>query len=249
MKPRGDIITLEIAVVGKGISPKDISIDHLAELLHAATEALSSIAAEAGLPRIMPSLKSVKRGSAVYEFVSAEPTWPTAVDRFYGAVSSRGQHDSPRVRRSLARLFQSARIGALRVAVPGEQRHPPLIMAAPLEPEPLHVEFSRVLYGRAVGVNELERGWSVKIALVDGGRIELDTTEPLAQLAARLFGRFVRAEARFARDGEAETPFQLCDLAAWANEDLIATMDGVRESLRKDQIKVPTKEWLKELDD
>lgn len=62
-------------MVGEGIAPEDVSIRELAELLSATSVALDALAQEAGRPVVIPSLKTIKRGSAVAVLWSEEPTW------------------------------------------------------------------------------------------------------------------------------------------------------------------------------
>jgi hypothetical protein len=56
MSPKAVLPQLEVSIAGSGISPDDVPIDQLAELLGAAVELLTAIESEMGSDRALPSL-------------------------------------------------------------------------------------------------------------------------------------------------------------------------------------------------
>src|SRR5687767_3200452 len=97
-----------IAIAGEGITPKDVPLRQLAELLEATAATFEAIAAEKKIEPPKLSLSQVKMGSAAYDVVSEDRYAGRAVSSFVTTVRRRGKGASPRTRNSLSRLHRIA---------------------------------------------------------------------------------------------------------------------------------------------
>ena len=125
----------------------------------------------------------------------------------------------------------------------------PVKLAPPLEPVPSAVPMSRSMYGRIVAVVETERGRrTVRLALVDGGREELECEEGMAETAGRLFARKVKVRATGIWDGTTEHGWHLSQLQPWSDLDLVDSLLEVRRELDAEGVTIDVDRWLQEQD-
>lgn len=243
---------LEIAIDGEGISPREISIKHLADLLEAAASTIDAIAAETGRPAVQPSLVEIREGSAAYDLSAGTVAWPATVGLFYEAVRTRGESYGPRVRSGLGKLFRSARVGSVRVravGLPDSRYDAPLHLALPLEVVHFDVTHAQDIYGRIVGVNQFERRTTVRLELIDGGREDFEVSSHLAERAARLFNRTVRVRSVATRNGDKDVAWRLESLEPWTPDELLVALDRAREQLVERGLSFDPDEWIRGLDE
>jgi hypothetical protein len=242
---------LEIAVEGEGISPNEISIRHLAELLEASAATIDALAAESQRPSTVPSLRAILIGSAAYVLESDKVVWPPLVAQFHEAVRSRGSGHSDKVRAGLGRLFRAGKIGSVRVRALGlldERYAKPVHLAAPLEAASLDIAHATVVYGKIVGVNEFDHGSTVKLELADGGRQEFQAESLLAIRAAKLFGKKIRATVTAVWDSSKNRDWALESFDSWADDDLLDAIDKVRADLAAKGVTIDPDAWMREID-
>jgi hypothetical protein len=252
MAPKVPRLHLEVSIAGSGITPLDVPIDQLAELLEATAELLSAVEAEIGSDRVLPSLHRVKKGSAKYVFVSKAEEWEPTLERTLSVIESRGANATPKVRSGLHRLYRSGRVGRIKVGGSDRQgaRRKPLLMAEPVPEPPPAISHSNEVHGRAVGVNAYETGWSVRLQLADGGRRDYSAEEGTAEAAARLFNRQVRATVRAKwSPSHGDHADALDEVEAWQDADLVEAMEKAREEVAKTGVKVDVDKLLSDFDD
>lgn len=250
-KPPLDTPKLEVAVVGSGIRPEDLDIRQLSQLLATTSAVLDAIAADQNRSAPRPSLKSIRRGSAVAVLWSEEDGWEDEIVSFYQVVASRAEAASERVRSALHRLYRSVTIGAIRVAAVDLKTRSvakPIVMAQPLEVVPKQHVFGTTFYGRVVGVNHYTDRVAVKIEHVDGGREEFAAEPSIAEAAARLFGRSVRADVEMSWDESQRRGVSLRELRPWAEIDFVDALMESRAELRDKGVKIDFDAMMKEID-
>lgn len=239
-------------MVGAGIVPEDVNIRELAEMLSATSAALDALAQESGRAVVIPSLKTIKRGSAVTVLWSEEPTWAELARSFYDAVETRCVGFTQRVRDAFARLHRSVKVGSIAVAatgIPHAPSRPRIVMAAPVDEKRRSALYSTTYYGCVVGVNQLSNGrFTVKIAHMDGGREDFETSPKTAAAAARLFDHTVRAEVEMGWDGNKRSGLVLRTLSAWSEPDFVASLLDARRELAARGVTFDLDAVLKELD-
>jgi len=250
--PRGPAPTLEIALTGEGIRPQDVSIRHLAEILAATASAIDAVAAERGVAPVQPSLQKIRKGSAVLVLEANDTdTWPEVVTQFYDAAATRGARFGAAVRNAFARLYRSAKIGALQVTAVGladSKRADPIVMALPLDVAPSFTRFTTTVYGRVVGVNSFDARSVVRMAVRDGGREDFEVTPEGAERAAKFYNRTVRATISAEWDGEKRHASQIDDMQPWEEIDFLGALLEIRDELAREGVQVDGAAWLKELD-
>ena len=258
-KPRG----LEVAIVGEGLSPVDVSIVELAKLLEATAEALAAVAEEGGLPPPRPSLAEIKSGSAVYVLTANEPTWADVVHSLREHVASRGKSGNARTRHALTSMYRAgSRLGALRLCPVEEVRQPlryippPLqlqsqqvMMVAPLEAAPAELESTTTVYGTVVGINSFADHTTVKIELIDSDRHEFEATDQLAEKAAKFFRQKVRASAVLSWRDDKVAERELVSVERWTELPFLETMKAIREEIDKSEAAIDVDDWLRSLDE
>lgn len=252
MEPRDKPPELEIAVDGEGISPADVSIKHLSELLSAIASLIESTPGGAAVSAQV-SLREIRVGSAALAMASEAPSWGGVATGVYGVIRTRGAHASPNQRRALGRLYRAGRIGSIRVGVrhlvdAPDEDFAPIHMAAPLETEPTRTNYGTVLYGRVVGVNLYQGRSAVKIEHLDGSREEFDVDMGLAERATRLFNRTVRAEVERAWDGDKGDGIAVRTLTPWSEIDFIEALDDARKEISAAHPNLNLDELFEEID-
>ena len=247
---------LEVAIEGTNLSPADVPVRQVVELLEAAAAALETIAAERGIDLTPPRLLAVKTGSAAYELRFPDPTAAPVVEELAHHIETRGKQSSPAVRHSIDRLHRAGRIGSVRLQVfdaKGKPRAKPLHIAKPLEL--VHAPFDAVseVFGRVIGVSA-GRGdrLTVRLRLDDGGGVEFASDQEVARLAGRLFLRLVRAEVAYELTPEGESPGEITRIEAFEpvpDDEILDGFEQARKQLADHGVKLRASDWLKDLDE
>lgn len=246
-----EIPTLELAIVGKGITPEQIDIRQLGEMLTAAAATLDALARERGVAPVLPSLKRIRRGSMVAELQSKAPRWPDEIRSFHHTLGTRAEGASPAVRSAVHRIFRAVPVGAVQVSV-SHVKGPELesfIAAEPVDAPAREALFETTVHGRVVAVTAAANGRiAVRIEYVDGGREEFDADTGVAERAARLFNRTVRAQVAMSWDGDRRAGVALRDLAPWNEVDFVDALLEVRASLKARGVKIDYEAAMREID-
>jgi len=191
--------SLTIAVDGAGVSPKDISLRQLIELLEAAAYTFEVIADEKRLDPPKLSLAAVRGGSAEYNVYSEDRQAARVFDTFVTAVRRRGKGASPETRHGLERLHDAgARAGAaIRI---GAKTNRPLLLAAPIPEDKTKIQETTVVLARVVGVSiDAREQATVRLRYDDGGSHVFVADPDILGKAATLIGLPVEAHVTFAR--------------------------------------------------
>jgi hypothetical protein len=126
--------------------------------------------------------------------------------------------------------------------------------APPAEDQPATFEEARELLGVVLGVDRgLRQAATVTLRLDDGGTATFGAELPVAQHAARLLTRPVRAIVTFEVTGDQEAEGDLEHLEPRERDDEAAerplpAFDEAREALREGGFAVKASDWLRELD-
>lgn len=247
---------LEVAIEGTNLSPSDVPVRQLIELLEAAAAALDTIAEERGAQLPPLRLLAVRNGSAAYELRLPDAGAAPIVDELAHHIETRGVESSPGVRRAIERLHRAGKTGSVRLRVydaKGKPRAKTLHVAPPLEVHQTPFEATTEVYGRVVGVSA-GRGdkLSVRLRLDDGGTSEFTADQDLAGLAARLFLRTIRAEVDYEVTSDGESPAQLTliePIQRIADDEVVDAFERIRSELAEMGPKIRASDWLKELDE
>jgi len=122
------------------------------------------------------------------------------------------------------------------------------LLAPSVHPEPAAFDEVRELYGTVVAVDAgLRRSARVKLRLDDGGVIDLEADLAVAQRAARLFTKRVRAMTSLAIAGDADAEGALEEIDAWdfddaTDDDPLRAFDEATRDLRHHG--VSASEWI-----
>ncbi|HSJ99715.1 MAG TPA: hypothetical protein VK932_00685 [Kofleriaceae bacterium] len=191
--------TLTIAIDGAGVTPKDVSLRNLIEVLEAAAYTFEAIADEKRLGRPKLSLARIKEGSAELHIYSEDRQTPRVFDRFVAVARRRGKGASPNTRRGLERIHNAgARAGAT-IRIGGKTRRP-LLLAAPVPEDETKIQEATVVFARVVGVNiDARERATVKLRYDDGGSHEFVADSDTLGKAATLIGLPVEARVTLAR--------------------------------------------------
>jgi hypothetical protein len=248
-KPSASSIT--IAIVGEGVTPKDIGLRELAALLEATATTFEAIADEKNIETPRLSLARVKNGSAAYELASQDRQAPKMFNSFRATVRKRGKNSSPRIRYSLARLHSVAtKSGAgLRVEPEvGEETAAPIMLAPPLPEDEARIEEGTVAYARVVGIKLDARDHAtVTLRYDDGGHGDFDADADLVEAAARMIGRNVSARVTFQRGESKDFDGALESLEERATPaDLMDAIGVARTEIESKGIEVDAEAWWAE---
>ena len=229
--------TLNISVVGAGISPEDIPIDELGTLLKATAALLRAVASDRKGTAPDVALVDVSYGSAAYAFTAVDSTndatFAPLVEVAHRAVRLRGSGYSRPIRSALERLYGACTRGALEVG--GRSKDGALenvVMGAPLQAEPISIEATTALYGRIVSVLCTKDGYELALKPRDGSaRVELFTdADGLAEKAASLFNQNVCVYAAFALSREGKrSSWELLKVSAWEHKSFMKTLNEIRD--------------------
>jgi hypothetical protein len=246
--------SLTIAIVGDGVTPRDVGLRQLASLLEATANAFESLAEERNVDPPQMSLARVKKGSAAYQLESHDRQAERTFSSFVTTVRKRGKDASPRTRQSLTRLHAvAARAGAgLRVDPEGpvgkKGTSAPVLLAPPLPEDEAKVEEGTVVFARVVGLRlDVRDRASVTLRYDDGGSGEFQSSSDLIEASAQLLGRHVEARVTFLRgetkdfDGELEQITQRDP-----SSDLMMGIFAARNEMRERGISIDAEAWLAE---
>lgn len=224
---------LEIAIAGQGVTPDEIPLRELLELLGAASQLIDAVAADATAHIAMTE---VRCGSAAYEVRATQEEFDTSfedvVERTYAAIERRGAGDPPDVRRALLRLHRAgANRGVVRVSgLTRRGQLAPMLTSAPLEIVPTMLGAVTILHGTIVGVDALRGRYVVRLRPEEGPKIELDADAAMAQRAGRAFNHTVRCVVRYQWNlgDDRGSGWELLDIDAWHREPLLDVLDEIR---------------------
>lgn len=246
---------LEVAIAGTNLSPADIPVRHLIELLEAAVSALDAIAQERGAKMEPPRLLEVRGGSAAYELRLPEPSSGPIVEELLGHVESRSVHSSPAIRRAIARLHRAGKQGSVRLRLVNSSGEPskPLFVAPPVQMAYAPFETTSEVYARVVAVSASKGDKvSVRLRLDDGGTVEFDANRDVASIAGRLFLKSVRAEVAYEVTADGEQGSELINIEPFEvvpDDEFLGAFDRISAALVSSGHTMRASDWLKELDE
>jgi hypothetical protein len=237
--PKHDRPTLNISVVGAGISPEDIPIGDLGNILRSTASLLRAVADERELTAPEVALTKIAKGSAVYAFTTTDPTADHAfgplVNLAHDAIKERGKGFSLPVRVALDRLYSSSARGPLQVSGTTRDRLLDAVtMAQPLPIVAPSLDAVTTLYGRLTGITSTRSGFSAMLKPRDGrARADLYTdVDVLAERAGKLFNQNVRVAAKYSVSSEGKrNSWELLSISPWESTSLLSVLDEIREDL------------------
>src|SRR5262249_43923689 len=136
------------------VTPQDLPLRRLAELLEATATTIEAVAAEKQVEVPKFSVAEVLKGSAAYRLVSEDEQAPMVRKSVLAAVRSRGRTNSLQTRDALLRLHQVAsKTGPLRLELEadGKKKAQKVFLSVPVELDDTFVEDATVIYGRVIG--------------------------------------------------------------------------------------------------
>jgi len=249
---RGKWCRLEVAIEGDGLSPRDVNVRHLAELLQATAAAVEAVAQEEGVDPPELRLVEMRTGLAAYDLLSKHPDASRVFRGLYQAAKTRGKKNGAPVRHALSRMHHASRIGSIRIVpqdAKGIPRAKPIHLAPPLEGVTATFEAATEIHGRVVGVL-IGRGerTNVRIRLDGGGTDDFEADAGVADSAARLFGRNVAATVTYEIGEDSKIAGRIENVTEWDNADLLDVLRDAREELADSGIEVDAGAWLDALD-
>lgn len=244
---------LEVAIEGDGLSPRDVTVRHLAELLQATASAVEAVAHEQGVEPPDLRLIEIRTGSAAYDLMSKHPDASNVFREFYHAAKTRGKKYGNPVKHALSRMHHASKIGSIRIVprdAKGVQRAKPIHLAPPLEEVIAPFDATTEVHGRVAGVI-LGRGETTHVRLrLDGGTSEdFDADTDVAESAAKLFGRYVVARITYNMGPSSALSARMDRVLAWDNADFIDVARDIREDLASSDIEIDAGAWLAELNE
>jgi hypothetical protein len=244
----------EIAIEGEGLSPAELPIRTLVELLEAACKVVDSVAIEMGIRLPSPSLVAVRHGSAAYDVRIHDEGARPVVTEVEKHIKTRAQDASPAVRQGVKRLHDAGgRVGSVRFSPYSRSgtRRKPLYVAAPIEIVPAPLDTTDEVQGRVVGVLAGARH-SIRLRLDDGRvheyRVE---TEDLARKSARLFLKSVRAQIELQVTDGVDTQGMVTSLEECEvpDDDFLSEIEAIRNDVFSEASPIRGSDWLRELDE
>lgn len=241
---------VEVAIAGEGLSPADVPIGQVVELLQATVAAVESIAKDEGLEPPELRLVSVHRGSAGYGLASSSPGAEMVVRRFHAVAKERGAKSGPGVRRALNRLHDAGRqLGSVRIAPKVTRAPKPILVAPPVQKASIMVERSTELHGRVLGLSVKNSDTFVRIKVEDSRLEEFIVDDAVVEAkATSLFKKHVVVQATYEVLGEEIIRAHLDGIDAWGNENLLEVLRNARAEFASGDEPVDVKAWLAELD-
>jgi len=244
----------EIAIEGEGLSPAELPVRVLIELLEAAAKIVEEVAAERGAKLPTPRLVAVKTGSAAYDLRIPDKSAFAVVGEIQRQIKTRAEDAGALVRQAVQRLHDAGgRVGSVRFTPFLGTRGKPkaLYVAPPTEVVLTPFDATEETQGRVVGVlagNKL----SVKLRLDDGKIQDFRTEdEEIARRAARLFLKPVRVQFQHAGSDEALSSANLLlaiEQREGADDDFVAEIESLRQEIEKTGgPKLRATDWLREL--
>jgi hypothetical protein len=247
----------EIAIEGEGLSPAELPVRALVELLEAACKVVDSVAAEMGTRLRSPSLVAVKNGSAAYDLRICDEGARPVVTEVERQIKERAQGATPAIRQSVRRLHDAGgRVGSVRFSPYSRAgtKKKALYVAAPVEIVLAPFETTDEVQGRVVGVMSAA-AHSVRLRLDDGRvrdyRVE---TEDLVRKAAKFFLRPVRAQVEYhvaddADDAESAGIIIAMEESELADDDFLSEIEAIRQEVLDSDSPIRASDWLRELDE
>ncbi len=241
---------LTIAVGGEGVTPRDLPLRRLAELLEATASTIEAVAAEKQVEVPRFSVAKVLEGSAAYRLVSEDEQALMVHKSVLAAVRSRGRTSSLQTRNALLRLHQVAsKTGPLRFKSEIEgKKTEKVLLSVPVELDDTFVEDATVVYGRVIGAKIVGTDdGEVTIRYDDGGSGEFEADLDILARAAALIGRHVTCRVTFQRGAERDMNGRLDEVEERPQDvDIMTELMGVREQLRERGIVIDAEAWLRE---
>lgn len=243
----------EIAIEGEGLTPSELPVRTLIELLEAAAKIVEEVAADSGLKLTAPRLVEVRDGSAAYDLRIPDKSAFTVVNEIQRQIKSRAVDAPAPIRVAVKRLHDAGgHVGSVRFT-PYTRQHTkakPLYVASPPEEVSTPFDATEELQGRVVGVMAGAK-ISVKLRL-DDGRVKdfRAEDEEVARRAARLFLKTVRVqfEHEISDDNEAVGRLTSIHECEPTDDDFLSEIESVRIELEKTSSPVSGHDWLAELE-
>jgi len=244
---------MEIAIEAQGISPKDVPVRQLVELLEAAVSVLDALARERGIEAPAMRLVGVHEGSAAYELYADTPNAERVVQEFFNATKKRGAGSGPSVRRALARLHLATKVGQIRITSHLETREgtvpsPPIYIEPPIVIDELQSEMAAEYYGRVVGLAVKNEQAFVRLRMDDGGTQEYRVRPGLEGRLSPFFNKTVRVYVVHTLYGDDVADGVIESIEEWTNEAFLDVMHEVRDDLSRQGVAIDVETWLRELD-
>lgn len=242
---------LEVAIEGEGLSPADVPVRQLVELLEATVSAVEAVARENGMDPPELRLIDVRSGSAAYDMYSDSPTAEAVVKEFYAVARDRGKESGPGVRKALSRLHSAGKHGSVRLALKstsGKRPPKPIRLAPPIQHADYTLEAEDELYGRIVGLYVKNDTTHVRIKIDDGKTEEFLVEGQNDDAVAHLFNKTVRAVVTYDITGTDVVGGTMDMVSPWEEEDLISVLQSARNELAAEGHTIDAEEWLRELD-
>ncbi len=249
----------EIAIAGEGLSPAELPVRVLVELLQAATKLVEEIADSRGVKLPQPSLTALRTGSAAYDLRIRDYSAGPIVEEARRQIKNRAKDASPPIRRAVRRLHDAgSTIGSVRFSLYKKGKiAKALFVATPLDSVPVPFDVAVEMDGTVVGVMAAtDRGAFVKLRLDDGALLELrmdPEDKALPGKAASAFQRRVVAVAEYettitTKDADARYRLLRLHPSDRTDEEFMTVVDAAREAWRGG-VKVRATDWLRELDE
>lgn len=244
---------MEVAIDAKGISPKDVPVRQLVELLEAAVSALDAVAREHGIEPPAMRLVGVREGSAAYELYADSEDARVVVRELYNATKKRGANSGPGVRKALARLHAASKVGQVRITSrlgtqDGKKAPRPVYVEPPIPTDEVHSEMAAEYYGRVVGLFVKNEQTVVRLRMDDGGTEEYQTRRELEGRVASFFNKSARVHVVHTLHGDQVGDGVIEAIDEWTNEEFLDVMHSVRDDLTQQGVTVDVEAWLRELD-
>jgi hypothetical protein len=221
------------------ISPADISLRQLSEVLAAAAASLEGAAKESGNREPQLALTAIKHGSAKYEitarYESADEAFRAVASELQRSLETEPDDLPSALRKPFLRLAAAAGDYPLQITFydpSRSQRAKTLPIPPPSFYLRSYVEGTTVLYGRVYGVERLKSRYSVLFKVDEGLKLEMDSDEATASKSAALFNKPAEARAVFISSAGAEPPtWQLEDILEWRPAEALDVFAEIGESL------------------
>lgn len=241
-----------IAVGGEGVSPRDLPLRRLTELLEATAATIEAVAAENQVETPRFSVAEVLEGSAEYRLISEDQQASLVHKSVLDAVKSRGRKRSLQTRNAMLRLYQIAsKIGPLSFEskIAGKKTEK-VVLSVPVELDERFIEEATVVYGRVIGARIVGVGaedGKVEIRFDDGGSGEFEAELEILAQAASLIGRHVACHVTYQSGSQRDMEDRLEDIEEHPRDvDLVAELTRVRDQIRDRGIVIDAEAWRRE---
>lgn len=249
----------EVAVVGGGVDPLTVPAEQLAKLILEVVALLNTVADERNIDLAPVALRSIVKGSAAYRLYSTQPERDDVFERVvvstHAAVQKRGDHQGPRTRAQLRKVWDAPRPGALRFAARNTRKAKPMrpvLMAEPIAEKPRLLRSTTILHGRVCGMEEVKDRIDVKVKARGGKKLTMHASAEVSLRAADLFRRDARIRASVLRDSKGEpddSTWVMEGIEPWQQGDFLKGIDAARQKLRDAGVSIDLKQALANLED